>query len=92
MLKSNTWPSFSVSINAVSEAMFFQAYCPFTVRSYAATDPSSVSPVLPSSLGAPTNTELSIMQTPLPKLSSAVTLSVVNLSSMTKCELYIVAV
>jgi len=52
--------------------------------------PSDV--VFPSSFGAPTKTELSIMQTPFPKSSFAVTLSVIILSSTTNFVLYIVAV
>ena len=52
--------------------------------------PSDV--VFPSSFGAPTKTELSIMQTPFPKSSFAVTLSVINLSSTTNLVLYMVAV
>ena len=52
--------------------------------------PSDV--IFPSSCGAPTNTVLSIAQTPLPKSSIAVTLSVINLSSTMNFVLYIVAV
>ena len=81
-----------MSINAVSDAMFFQACSPDTVRSNTPTDPSFERSVFPSSSGAPTNTALSITQTPLPKSSSPVTLSVTNLSSTTKSVLYIVAV
>ena len=70
--------------------MLFHAYFPFSVKSKTVTVPSFV--VCPSSCGAPTNTVLSIAQTPLPKLSIAVTLSVINLSSITNFVLYIVAV
>ena len=81
-----------MSISAVSDAMFFHAYSPSTDRSNTAIVPSLSNPVLPSSCGAPIITAVSIIQTPFPKSSSVETLSVTSLSSITKCELYIVAV
>ena len=53
--------------------------------------PSEMS-MLPSSSGAPTNTVLSVTQTPRPKSSFAVTLVVTNLSSIKNSVLYLVAV
>ena len=81
-----------MSISAVSDAMFFHAYSPDTVRSNIPTVPSFERLAFPSSSGAPTNTVLSITQTPFPKSSAPVTLSVSSLSSTTKCVLYMVAV
>ena len=48
--------------------------------------------MLPSSLGAPTNTLLSIIHTPRPKSSVSDTVSPISLSSITNFVLYIVAV
>ena len=78
--------------------IFFQAYVSSLIKSKLMTVPSfdnfelpSVS-VLPSSLGAPTNTLLLTIQTPRPKSSVSDTLSPMSLSSMTNFVLYIVAV
>ena len=56
LLNSNTFPSLSMSISAVSLAIFFQAYAPFVVRSNTVTVPSleTVESSLPRSSGDPT--------------------------------------
>ena len=79
-----------MSINAVSVVKFFQAYSPSTVRSNVLSVPSPVT--IPLSPGEPTNTVPSITHTPRPKSSFAVTVSDINLSSITNFVLYIVAV
>ena len=87
-----------MSINGVSVTKFFHAYCPLTVKSSCSTEPSldnlelPSDNVLPSSSGAPTKMLLSVMHTPRPKSSFAVTLSPIRLPSNTNLVLYIVAV
>ena len=87
-----------MSIKAVSEVMFFQAYSPLLVKSKHNTVPSLTTlvlpsdPVFPSSWGAPTTTVLSMTHTPFPKSSFSLTLLPINLSSITYLVLYIVAV